>query len=518
MKSLAVALIAGAVLAASPLAAHAEPKEGSLDLLEKKTYADADGKKLPYRLLQPMTVDPKLRYPLVVFLHGAGERGDDNEKQLVHGVPEFLKPENRKDYPCFLIAPQCPENQKWVDVDWGAETNVQPEKPSESMRLVLGLIDQMPKDYPIDAKRIYITGLSMGGYGTWDVDRTSARPVCGGRADLRRRRREHGPEDRQNPPLGVSRLEGPRREGEPDAPHDRGAEESRRRSGIYDLSRRRPRLMGPGVPRRGDDEVAVRAKEGVGAGRPGRLRTLSPWCGASLCGEIMAWRAPRNICGPKSSARSAGSTCAATFIVEGFLAGLHASPFQGFCVEFSEHRKYVPGDDLKDLDWNVYAKTDKYYLKKFQAETNVTGYLAMDLGAVDGLHLPPGTDQVRLRHLPGRGPRLPDDPPAGPGRPGRRSTRASRPACRREASGRSSGTILSVLANLKPTGTDRRGRLPAPAGGDDPRQEPDHALQRPADRPRAGAGRACTTCGTAATRSSCFTSSTRPRSTSRSTA
>jgi uncharacterized protein (DUF58 family) len=71
----------------------------------------------------------------------------------------------------------------------------------------------------------------------------------------------------------------------------------------------------------------------------------------------------------------------ARFIVEGFLQGLHASPFQGFSVEFSEHRKYVPGDDLKDLDWHVYAKTDKYYLKKFQAETNVTGYLVMDLSA-----------------------------------------------------------------------------------------------------------------------------------------
>jgi uncharacterized protein (DUF58 family) len=69
----------------------------------------------------------------------------------------------------------------------------------------------------------------------------------------------------------------------------------------------------------------------------------------------------------------------AKFIVEGFLAGLHASPFHGFSVEFSEHRKYVPGDDLKDLDWNVFAKTDKYYLKKFEAETNVTGYLVMDL-------------------------------------------------------------------------------------------------------------------------------------------
>src|SRR5438445_624259 len=71
----------------------------------------------------------------------------------------------------------------------------------------------------------------------------------------------------------------------------------------------------------------------------------------------------------------------AKFIVEGFLSGLHASPFQGFSVEFSEHRKYVPGDDLKDLDWTVYAKSDKYYLKKFQAETNVTGYLLMDLSA-----------------------------------------------------------------------------------------------------------------------------------------
>jgi uncharacterized protein (DUF58 family) len=71
----------------------------------------------------------------------------------------------------------------------------------------------------------------------------------------------------------------------------------------------------------------------------------------------------------------------ARFIVEGFLAGLHASPYHGFSVEFSEHRKYVPGDDLKDLDWNIYAKTDRYYVKKFQAETNLTGYLVMDLSA-----------------------------------------------------------------------------------------------------------------------------------------
>lgn len=69
----------------------------------------------------------------------------------------------------------------------------------------------------------------------------------------------------------------------------------------------------------------------------------------------------------------------AKFIVQGFLSGLHASPYHGFSVEFSEHRKYVPGDDPKDLDWNVYAKTGRYYVKKFRAETNMTGHLVMDL-------------------------------------------------------------------------------------------------------------------------------------------
>jgi len=69
----------------------------------------------------------------------------------------------------------------------------------------------------------------------------------------------------------------------------------------------------------------------------------------------------------------------AQFVVKGFLQGLHASPFQGFSVEFSEHRRYTAGDDPKDIDWLVYAKTDKYYVKKFEAETNITGYLLMDL-------------------------------------------------------------------------------------------------------------------------------------------
>ncbi|HAU38219.1 MAG TPA: DUF58 domain-containing protein [Phycisphaerales bacterium] len=74
----------------------------------------------------------------------------------------------------------------------------------------------------------------------------------------------------------------------------------------------------------------------------------------------------------------------ARFIVEGFIAGLHSSPFHGFSVEFSEHRKYTPGDDIRMIDWGVYAKTDRYYIKKFEAETNLDGYLLVDCsGSMD---------------------------------------------------------------------------------------------------------------------------------------
>jgi len=69
----------------------------------------------------------------------------------------------------------------------------------------------------------------------------------------------------------------------------------------------------------------------------------------------------------------------ARFIVEGFLAGLHDSPYHGFSTEFSEHRKYTVGDDLKHLDWGVFARTDRFYVKKFQAETNLNCYLLVDV-------------------------------------------------------------------------------------------------------------------------------------------
>jgi uncharacterized protein (DUF58 family) len=84
---------------------------------------------------------------------------------------------------------------------------------------------------------------------------------------------------------------------------------------------------------------------------------------------------------PETIRQVSGLDLKARFIVEGFFSGLHASPFQGFSVEFSEHRKYAPGDDLRMIDWNVYAKTGRYYIKKYRAETNMRCYLLVDASA-----------------------------------------------------------------------------------------------------------------------------------------
>jgi len=154
--------------------------------LEAIVYQDDRGNQLPYRLLKPLAIESGKKYPLIVFLHGAGERGTDNEKQLVHGVPQFAAKENREKYPCFLIAPQCPVAQRWVEVDWSADSHSQPKEPGEAGRMTLELIEKTIKELAIDPKRIYITGLSMGGYGAWDLIArkpdlfAAAAPVCGG--------------------------------------------------------------------------------------------------------------------------------------------------------------------------------------------------------------------------------------------------------------------------------------------------------------------------------------------------
>lgn len=152
---------------------------------EARTFT-ADGKSLPYRLLKPQDYDASKKYPLVLFLHGAGERGDDNSAQLKHGAPAFLKPEVRAKFPAFVVAPQCPREQKWADVDWSKPVITQPAEASAPAKLALGAIDALQKEFSIDADRIYITGLSMGGYGTWDLITrypekwAAAVPICGG--------------------------------------------------------------------------------------------------------------------------------------------------------------------------------------------------------------------------------------------------------------------------------------------------------------------------------------------------
>jgi predicted peptidase len=156
---------------------------------EKATFT-ADGDRLPYRFLTPAKIEPGRKYPLVLFLHGAGERGTDNEKQLVHGSSLFAKAENRAKFPCFVIFPQCPDGKAWVEVPWGdKKPHRQPAMPSTPLRLTRGLLDKFVAEHPADRDRVYVMGLSMGGFGTWDFaarypDLVAAVvPICGGADD-----------------------------------------------------------------------------------------------------------------------------------------------------------------------------------------------------------------------------------------------------------------------------------------------------------------------------------------------
>lgn len=156
------------------------------DPFEAKMYKDAAGKTLPYRLLKPLDYDPKQKYPLVIFFHGVGESGHDNARQVGNGIRVFATEENRKKFPCFLAAPQCESGLMWVNTPWTLPEHVQPEKPSEPMRLAMEMCESLEKEFSIDTKRLYITGLSFGGFGAWDaITRypdvfAAAIPVCGG--------------------------------------------------------------------------------------------------------------------------------------------------------------------------------------------------------------------------------------------------------------------------------------------------------------------------------------------------
>lgn len=81
---------------------------------------------------------------------------------------------------------------------------------------------------------------------------------------------------------------------------------------------------------------------------------------------------------PDVVAKLANMELVARLVVEGFITGLHKSPYHGFSVEFAEHRQYMPGDEIKHLDWKIYGKTDRYYIKQFEEETNLKAYILLD--------------------------------------------------------------------------------------------------------------------------------------------
>ena len=113
-------------------------------------YEIREFKNLPYRLLQPMNYDAEQSYPLVIFFHGAGECGTDNEKQLVHGMADFASDDVMQQHPCFVVAPQCPDGDQWVDTPWTADSHTMPEEPTDPMRLSLELIGVLQNEFSID--------------------------------------------------------------------------------------------------------------------------------------------------------------------------------------------------------------------------------------------------------------------------------------------------------------------------------------------------------------------------------
>lgn len=155
---------------------------------------DAAGNKLPYQLMEPHSkLHPEASgsnsklYPLVIFLHGSGERGVDNSSQMKNAVHAFVEKEMREKHPCYLLVPQCPPEQRWGGSSRDPKIAFDEKNPTVQGRMVIELIEKTLQEHPdIDRNRVYITGLSMGGFGTFDAlmrrpDLFAAgMPLCGG--------------------------------------------------------------------------------------------------------------------------------------------------------------------------------------------------------------------------------------------------------------------------------------------------------------------------------------------------
>ncbi len=190
MKNAALIVLAGALALAA--AAQTTPSNGipKKSFAESQTtplaYTNTTGKVLLYRWKAPAKVEPGKTYPLVILFHGAGERGTDNARQLVWGAEPLLRYMAEHGIEGYFVAGQVPPGQQWVNTPWANTSHRMDATPSESMALALDLLDQVCATHPVDRARIYATGVSMGGYGTWDaVQRrpdffAAAAPICGG--------------------------------------------------------------------------------------------------------------------------------------------------------------------------------------------------------------------------------------------------------------------------------------------------------------------------------------------------
>ena len=147
------------------------------------------GEKMLYRYLAPENPQQGKKYPLVIFLHGSGERGNDNQAQLFHGSGQFLNPVNREKYPAYVLFPQCPEGVPGAYMP-RLETLVPKDMPLDPpqapiVTLLLELIDSYIARPDVDPRRVYIMGISMGGIATFDIVArypqkfAAAIPICG---------------------------------------------------------------------------------------------------------------------------------------------------------------------------------------------------------------------------------------------------------------------------------------------------------------------------------------------------
>jgi len=158
-----------------------------LKLYEKEIFV-YENDTLNYRILKPLNYNPNKQYPVHLFLHGSGERGNDNSSQLTHGGKLFLKKENREKYNSWVIFPQCSKNDRWPSLSsdqWDKSFNNNNSKPNKSLGLVIRLMDKFIEKNQVDKQRIYLSGLSMGGMGTFEIlfrrpnMFAAATPICG---------------------------------------------------------------------------------------------------------------------------------------------------------------------------------------------------------------------------------------------------------------------------------------------------------------------------------------------------